>query len=132
MTLAGFFHFMTNTAIDLKKLQSELNKGFFDTEKNDDSKKRAEYERRRDLNDIRHVISTPQGRRSYWKILEVCQVYNSTYVHGDQGYGTTYNAGRQSVGQELIRDLEEAKPGIIYQMALEAHAEKQRNVTEEE
>lgn len=116
--------------MDLKKIQAEISSQLIDTSKQEDAKSKAKRDHEKYLNDVREAVSTPAGRRTYWAILEKCKVFVNSYVHGDNGYGSTFNAGRQSIGQELIRDLEEARPGVVYQMALESHAEKQRNVEE--
>lgn len=76
----------------------------------------AKHKRDRDLNDIRKVISTPEGRRFYWRLLGEGMIFKDGYVHGDAGYGTTFNAGRRKVGLWALVELMDAKPEAYAQM----------------
>ena len=88
--------------------------------------------RDREVNDIRKVISTPEGRRFYWRLLEIGGIFSDGYISGDNGYGTTYKSGRRSVGVWSLSELMEANPGGFTQMQREHASEAKRDKIEEE
>jgi hypothetical protein len=60
-----------------------------------------------EMKDVRHVLSTRQGRRFFWKYIGECQVFHSAFT----GNNTTfYNTGKQAIGLKLMSDLNEATP----------------------
>jgi len=87
---------------------------------------KAKRIRNRELNDIRVVTSTPEGRRFIWRVLTEGKIFQSGYVHGDSGYGTTYSAGQRSVGVWALSELLEAKPDVFMQMQKEHASEMKR------
>jgi hypothetical protein len=92
-------------------------------EKPSDKAKRI---KNRELNDIRVVLSTPEGRRFYWRLLGYGQLFQNGYVPGDQGYGSTYNLGVKSVGLWALAEIMEAKPNAFTQMQREHASEQER------
>jgi len=91
---------------------------------------RNKRKRDRELNDIRIVASTPEGRRFLWRILSEGEIFQDGYVHGDQGFGTTYNCGRRSVGVWALSELMESKPEAFMQMQRENASEVKREEME--
>ena len=79
-------------------------------------------DRERELSDISVVLNTPEGRRFYWRIMEVCGVWTDPYCGTDRD--TSYMCGRKSIGLGLYADLLEAKPSAFQQMQRE-HNSKQ-------
>lgn len=82
--------------------------------------------RNRELNDIRVVLNTPEGRRFYWRILEQGQLFIDGYVSGDNGYGSTRNLGTKKVGLWALAEIMAAKPNAFSQMQRENASEKER------
>jgi len=91
---------------------------------------RDKRKRDRELNDIRVVASTPEGRRFIWRVLSEGEIFKDGYVHGDQGFGTTYNCGRRSVGVWALAEIMEAKPEVFMQMQRENASEQKREELE--
>lgn len=58
--------------------------------------------RRRIDSAARELFATPQGRIVFADLLRRTGVLSVSFVPGDAGYGTTFNAGRQSIGQEYL------------------------------
>lgn len=77
--------------------------------------------RERDLEDLRFLLSTIQGRRFVWRQLSECGVFKSSFT----GNSTTFfNEGRRDVGLKLMADVMESKPEAYLQMAQEAKREE--------
>lgn len=94
--------------------------------KPENPQEKAKRLRNRDLNDIRVVLSTPEGRRFYWRLLSKAQVFIDGYVAGDRGYGTTRNTGMKFVGHWALDEMLEAKPSAFTQMQREHASELKR------
>jgi hypothetical protein len=91
---------------------------------------RAKRLRDRELNDLRVILSTPEGRRLIWRILSEARIFHDGYTHGDAGYGTTYNCGRRSIGVWTLAEVMEAKPEAFMQMQREYNSEAKREEIE--
>lgn len=77
--------------------------------------------RARDLEDMRFILETAQGRRFIWRQLGECGVFKSSFT----GNSTTFfNEGRRDVGLKLMADVMDAKPDAYLQMAEEAKREE--------
>lgn len=100
--------------------------------KKKESLERDKALRERELSDIRFIIKSPQGRRFYWRTMGVTKMFAESYIPGDEGYGTTFNVGRQSVGQWLLKELLEAKPDAFIQMQNESLSESKSINNEKE
>ena len=93
---------------------------FQNTKKVDEEKSKIERDRLRHLNDIRKVVSLPEGRRIYYYVLEKAGVFRSSFT----GNSTTFfNEGARNVGLIMLGDLMEAKPDALNQMMRENYSE---------
>ncbi len=93
-------------------------------ETSDEREKRL---RDREFSDIRTVVGSSEGRRLYWRILKQSGIFHEGYVHGDQGYGTTRNEGRRSLGTWALNELLGAKPDAFNQMQREHNSEETKD-----
>ncbi len=85
----------------------------------EDRKKNLERVRRyRELKDIKEVLSTPEGRRVWRRLLETCGAYRTPFV-GEFPYTNHVNMGRQQIGQWAMSEMDEARPETYVQMARE-------------
>lgn len=97
-----------------------------DKDQLDDAKFTVEERRRQELNDLRQVLSTIEGRRVMWRLMAHCRAFSSVW---DSSAKIHYNAGQQDVGHFLIREVEEADQEAFFQMMKEQkEKEKRRNV----
>lgn len=108
-----------------------------DIDLTDGAKKKEEeivrLRRQRELNDIRTVVASAEGRRLLWKIIAESGVFRKSY-RGENN-ATNFNEGRRSVGNNLFNDLIEAKPEAFLQMQRENAAlskQEQRDQMPEE
>lgn len=88
--------------------------------------------RNRELNDLRVILNTPEGRRFFWRLLSKAQVFIDGYVPGDNGYGTARNTGMKFIGHWALNELLEAKPSAFTQMQREHASELKREELVEE
>ena len=96
------------------------------TSKKEEQEKRLEnekLEREILLNDVRHVLSSVQGRRFVWMILDMAGVYRSSFT----GNSTTFfNDGARNIGLRVLSDVMDAKPEAFLQMQQEDKKRKER------
>lgn len=85
-----------------------------------DSKKRNKAGRDQELDDLRTVLGTPQGRRFYWRTLGECGIYRTSYTGSSNS--TCFNEGKREIGLRLMADLMEAAPEKYILMQQEATA----------
>jgi hypothetical protein len=75
------------------------------------------------LNDVRHVLSSVQGRRFVWRILDMAGVYRSSFT----GNSTTFfNEGARNIGLRVLSDVMDAKPEAFLLMQQEDKKRKER------
>lgn len=82
-----------------------------------------EYERKRDreLNDLRKVLRTPEGRRVIWRLLEEAKIFQSVFTGNS---GTYYKAGYSDFGRFILSEVLEANKNAFTQMMNEAWSER--------
>jgi hypothetical protein len=90
----------------------------------------AKRRRERHLNDIRHIVATPEGRRLYWKQMEDCGIFQTSFT--GEVNSTMFNEGRRSVGLKMLFDLMDAKPSAFEQMKRENDSELKREQDRQE
>lgn len=75
-------------------------------------------------NDVRWVMSTPQGRRFWWKLLARSGWCRMSFNPGNPHF-TDFNEGARNVGQQFFNDVEQACPEQ-YLVAMKEANEKQK------
>lgn len=86
-----------------------------------DAKGKEKLSRERELQDIKQVLSTRNGRRFYWNLLGFCGVFESSFTGNSQ---TFFLEGKRTVGLKLLADLNEADPESYLKMMQEAKGEE--------
>lgn len=85
---------------------------------------RGRLGRRRELEDVSFILSTLQGRRFYWRIMQRCGIHKLSFT----GNNTTFfNEGERNIGLTLLADLEEADPSAYVKCLTEARQEEIKN-----
>lgn len=69
-------------------------------------------------NGLKHLLSTYEGRRLYWLLLEDCGVFRNPFT--GNALSTSFNAGEQNVGQKLLAHLMGAAPEFFSKMQQES------------
>lgn len=96
------------------------------TSKEEEQEKRLEnekLEREILLNDVRHVLSSVQGRRFVWRILDMAGVYRSSFTGNSS---TFFNEGARNIGLRVLSDVMDAKPEAFLLMQQEDKKRKER------
>jgi hypothetical protein len=90
--------------------------------------RRAEREDRLDakmeIEDIKVVLSTENGRRFIWKLLDHCNVFRSIWESSSKIH---YYAGMQDVGHFIMSEITAADQDSFITMMNEAKRRDERN-----
>ncbi len=79
----------------------------------------------RDEDDLKMVMSTPEGRRWMWTFLSGCSAYES--VFHPSGSQTAWNSGRQDIAHTLMKQIIRANSDLYLLMQQEAFKEAKNN-----
>lgn len=82
------------------------------------------------INDIKKVLSIPEGRRFIWEELKRTKVFAPSYSNNSNQ--TAFNEGERSIGIAILADVMEARPDAFYQMFTEARSKEQAAKKQEE
>lgn len=75
------------------------------------------FSRRQQIEDLRAILSSPNGRRFLWRYLDECGVFRSSYdASGSKVY---FNEGIRNVGNKLLSEITEANPKAFAEMMFE-------------
>ena len=96
----------------------------------EEDRKAAEQRRKRELNDIRKVLSLPEGRRLIWRMLGLCGMFRTVYIPKDTN-ATFVEIGKKEIGLGILGDVTDAKPEAYYQMYFEAVNDKKQDDKQE-
>ena len=77
------------------------------------AKQKEKLQRERELNDLRFILSTDQGRRTMWRYLELCGVYKSSFTGSSE---TFFLEGQRNIGLKIIADIMESDPEAYIKM----------------
>lgn len=61
-----------------------------------------------EIDDLKKILATAEGKRVMWRILEYCGLYRNSFA--PQAKMTDFNCGVQSVAQWLIDECISANP----------------------
>lgn len=75
-----------------------------------------------ELNDIKSVLKTIEGRRFVWSVLESCGIYKSSFTGSSE---TFFLEGSRNVGLRLLSKLEMADQESLFQMMRENKTRKE-------
>lgn len=78
-----------------------------------EAREREKLGRDKDLNDLRWVMSMPQGRRFLHKLLHNCGIYQSSFTGSSE---TFFLEGQRNVGLKLLADITAADAKLYFQM----------------
>jgi hypothetical protein len=88
---------------------------------NQETQEDAEKRKRRharEINDLRKIISIPEGRRYIWKLWGLTGVFRASYTPKDANL-TAFKEGQRDIGLALLQDINEASPTALGQMRAE-------------
>lgn len=80
-------------------------------------KTKAQLNREREIEALRNILSTYDGRAFLWRLLEECGIYTSSFT----GNSTTFfNEGKRHVGLWTLNEIMDVNPNLYQQMRVEA------------
>lgn len=94
-----------------------------DSEQVNEAGKRLQITREDELNDIRSVLSTKQGRRFIWRLLDRCGVHRSIW---SQSALIHYNAGQQDIGHFIEAEIVNADENLLF-LIISEHRKDKKN-----
>lgn len=77
------------------------------------AKTKVKLGRDRELDDLRFILSTDQGRRFVWRVLSRCGVFKISFTGSSQ---TFFNEGERSIGLYLLNEVMDADPDSYVKM----------------
>lgn len=75
-----------------------------------------------ELNDLKFILATEQGRRFIWAVLSDCGIY--TESADNSGSWTYYKEGKRSIGLKLLSKIMATDPDSYLRMIKESKKEK--------
>lgn len=73
--------------------------------------------RQKEVDDVRKILKTPEGRRFVWRQLSLCGIFRSSWnLNSNQ---TSFSEGQRNVGLGLLVDVNEADPTAYAKMQSE-------------
>lgn len=78
---------------------------------------RVKLSRRQEVDDLKFIMSSKEGRRFIWRLLTHCGVYRSIWSNSAAIH---YNSGMQDVGHFVQAEVIDAAEGSYLQMIKES------------
>lgn len=94
--------------------EQSLVKNGSDEEQIKKAEKKEAFKSHQNIDDIRFVLSTVQGRRVLKKYLEVCGVFRTSF--SENVNQTLFLEGQRNVGLMLLNDINSADPMAYVKM----------------
>lgn len=88
-----------------------------DKDQIDKASKKLKTVRDQQVEDIRFLLGTPQGRRFFWRYLDECGVFKTSFTGNSQ---TFFLEGSRNIGLKLLSDINESAPESYLLMQKEA------------
>ena len=105
----------------MPKPTKSLVKNAADSDQVSEAEAKEKSQELRSKNDMLHVLSTPQGRRTLQRIMS----YSEVLAVGFTGNSTTFfNCGKRAVGTSILNEALEASPADFFCMLMENHPDK--------
>lgn len=82
-----------------------------------DAERKEDRKRELQLNDLRKILSSVEGRRFIWRVLEHCRTFASVWEASARIH---YLSGKQDVGHFLMSEVVEAKEDAFTEMMIES------------
>lgn len=80
-------------------------------------KKLTEAQRRarqNEINDVKRILKTPEGRRYFWKLLSRCGMFRTSFTPNSNL--TAFNEGKRDIGLTALLEISEADSSAFAQM----------------
>jgi len=81
-----------------------------------DAKIKVQLSREQEVNDLKFILATEQGRRFLWRTLEMCGVYRSSFTASSETY---FLEGQRNIGLKLLSEITDIDPDSYLKMIKE-------------
>ena len=78
-----------------------------------------------DLEDLRTVLRTVEGRKVLWRVLSKCKTFNSVW---HPSAAIHYNSGQQDIGHWLMSEIVDAGQDQLFKMMQENYEKGEMSV----
>jgi len=85
------------------------------------AKEKEKFGRDLELNDMKLLLGTLFGRRTLWRYLTRCGIYQTSFRTSSEIY---YLEGQRAIGLEILKDIQDAEPEAYIKMMMENKKEK--------
>lgn len=117
--------------VDLKKIQKTITDELIDNSKQKELEKKDKRKLDREINDVRTVLNSPEGRRFLWRLLEEGALFAESYARGDS-HETAFNEGKRYLSRWVFSRILSAKSDAFSQMQREHNSETMISKQQEE
>lgn len=93
-----------------------LVKNAADKKQVDSAAKKEQSKRDQEVNDLKFILETVQGRRVFWRFLEHCRVFGSVWEPSAKIH---FNSGKQDVGHFIMAEITDADEKYLFEMMKE-------------
>lgn len=81
---------------------------------------KVKYGREKELEDIKYILASPQGRRFVWRYLEITGLFKTSFTGSSE---TFFLEGGRNIGLKILADVNEADPEGYLKMLKESKGE---------
>lgn len=78
--------------------------------------RREESQREKEINDLKTVLNTVEGRRVFWRMMDHCKVFGTVWEPSAKIH---YNSGKQDVGHFIMSEIVDADERFLLEMMRE-------------
>lgn len=80
-------------------------------EQREEAEKKRRFEERRNRDDLKKILATPEGQRYIIRLVTRCGIWRAEYEgNGSRAY---FDAGIRRVGTEVAREVAAIKPELL-------------------
>ena len=87
-----------------------------DTKQVKAAKEKEESRQERELNDVRHVLNSKEGRRFLWRYLGECGMFRTSFTGNSE---TFFKEGERNIGLKIMSDITAASDEAYFLMMKE-------------
>lgn len=88
------------------------------------SKIKVKFNKSNELNDLKYILSTEQGKRFVWKLISRCGLFRTSFTGSSQ---TFFLEGERNIGLYVLDLIMEADPEAYIKMYMQS---KKDNINE--
>lgn len=78
---------------------------------------KAKLQRYLELDDLKKILKTAEGRRFIWRYLEVASIHKTTFTGNSE---TFFKEGMRNIGLMILADVMDASPESFIEMMIES------------